>query len=346
MHKVQLPSFMVRGRGILDHIPEFIEEIGLGRASPALIICDETTYQFTSPIENQSIFEVLVHIITNASIKEVENSIKSIKKNQVKFVFGLGGGRPIDVAKLATTKTNIPYISVPTALSHDGIASGRASIENIGCKVSVEAKTPLAIIADLDAIEKAPRRLFSAGCGDGIANYTAVLDWRLAHRIKSEYYGGYAAQLSMMTAETIIQEATQMRADYDYALNVLLEALVSSSMAMAIAGSSRPASGAEHLFSHALDQITPQPALHGEQSGLGTIMMAYLHDSRISWKEIKKTLITLGAPTTAEDLEIEPKYIIKALTIAHKIRDRFTILGSEGLTKKAAEELAHITEVI
>jgi len=75
-------------------------------------------------------------------------------------------------------------------------------------------------------------------------------------------------------------------------------------------------------------------------------MMSYLHDSRISWKEIKKTLVTLGAPTTAEELGIEPKYIIKALTIAHKIRDRYTILGNEGLTEKAAKQLASVTGVI
>jgi len=346
MHKIQLPSYMVRGRQILSHIPEFIEEIGLSNASPALIVCDEITHQFTSIIEQQDAFEVLGHTITNASMQEVEACKKKIKKNQVKFVFGVGGGRPIDVAKLAATQMSIPYISVPTALSHDGIASGRASIEDGGEKFSIATKSPLAVIFDLAVIEKAPRRLFGAGCGDSIANYTAVLDWRLAHRIKSEYYGGYAAQLSMMTAETVIQEATQMHADYEHALNVLSEALISSSVAMAIAGSSRPASGSEHLFSHALDQVAPKPALHGEQCGVGTIMMAYLHDSRISWKEIKKTLVTLGAPTTAEELGVEPKHIIKALTIAHTIRDRFTILGSEGLTEKAAEQLATVTEII
>ena len=346
MHKIQLPSYMVRGRQILGYIPEFIEEIGLSKASPALIVCDKITDQFTSIFEQQDAFEILRHTITNASMPEVEACKDIIRQNQVKFVFGVGGGRPIDVAKLAATQMSIPYISVPTALSHDGIASCRASIEDGREKFSIAAKSPLAVIFDLAVIEKAPRRLFSAGCGDSIANYTAVLDWRLAHRIKSEYYGGYAAQLSLMTAETVIQEAAQMRADYEHALNVLSEALISSSVAMAIAGSSRPASGSEHLFSHALDQVAPQPALHGEQCGVGTIMMAYLHDSRISWKEIKKTLVTLGAPTTAEELDIEAKYIIKALTIAHKIRDRFTILGSEGLTEKAAEQLAKVTEVI
>ncbi len=346
MHKIQLPSYIVRGRDILVHMPDFVKELGLSRASPALIVCDNITQQFTPTLEKQDVYEVLIHPISSASLQEVEVCVDLINKNQIKFVFGLGGGRPIDVAKLAATKTHIPYISVPTTLSHDGIASSRASIEDGANKFSIDAKTPLAVIADLNVIEKAPRRLFSAGCGDSIANYTAVLDWRLAYRIKSEYYGGYAAQLAMMTAETIIQEAKQMRADYDYALNVLSEALISSSVAMSIAGSSRPASGAEHLFSHALDQIAPQPALHGEQCGVGTIMMAYLHDSIINWQEIKKTLTILGAPTTAEELQIDPKHIIKALMIAHKLRDRFTILGSEGLTDNAAKQLARVTEVI
>ena len=53
--------------------------------------------------------------------------------------------------------------------------------------------------------------------------------------------------------------------------------MISSGMAISIAGNSRPASGSEHKFSHALDMIAPKPALHGEQCGVGTIMMMYLH---------------------------------------------------------------------
>jgi glycerol-1-phosphate dehydrogenase [NAD(P)+] len=98
------------------------------------------------------------------------------------------------------------------------------------------------------------------------------------------------------------------------------------------------------MFSHALDRIAPKPALHGEQCGVGTIMMMYLHGG--NWQEIRDALKKIGAPTNAEELGIEDKYIIEALLQAHSIRpDRYTILGN-GLTFSAAEKVARITKVI
>jgi len=125
---------------------------------------------------------------------------------------------------------------------------------------------------------------------------------------------------------------------------MVIKALVSSGVAMSIAGSSRPASGSEHMFSHALNMVAPRPALHGEQCGVGAIMMMYLHGG--DWKKIKDGLEMIGAPTTADELDIEDKYILEALVLAHTIRpDRYTILGT-GLTPDAAERVAKITKVI
>lgn len=117
---------------------------------------------------------------------------------------------------------------------------------------------------------------------------------------------------------------------------------------MAIAGSSRPCSGSEHLFSHAIDILAREkgfrPALHGEQVALGAIMMAYLHGMR--WRRIKSFLQGLNIPVTAKELGLDKEIVIEALTMAHSIRpDRFTILGGAGLTRKAAENLVEITGV-
>jgi glycerol-1-phosphate dehydrogenase [NAD(P)+] len=113
---------------------------------------------------------------------------------------------------------------------------------------------------------------------------------------------------------------------------------------MSIAGSSRPASGSEHMFSHALDRLAPKPALHGEQCAVGTIMMMYLHGG--NWQEIRDALIKIKVPVTAKGLKIDDELIIEALTIANTIRqERYTIL-SGGLTYEAAEDLAIQTGVI
>ena len=99
------------------------------------------------------------------------------------------------------------------------------------------------------------------------------------------------------------------------------------------------------MFSHALDLLHPGNALHGEQCGLGTIMMMKLHGG--NWKRIRDALAQIGAPTTAAQVGIADDYIIDALVAAKDIRkDRFTILGDSGLTREAAENLARSTGVI
>jgi len=115
---------------------------------------------------------------------------------------------------------------------------------------------------------------------------------------------------------------------------------------MSIAGSSRPASGAEHLFSHQLDRLTPNTALHGHQVGVGSIMTAFLHGGdRGIWRDIRDALRAIDAPTTATELGIDDETVIEALTTCHEIRDRYTILG-DGMNEEAAREVARKTEVI
>jgi glycerol-1-phosphate dehydrogenase [NAD(P)+] len=126
----------------------------------------------------------------------------------------------------------------------------------------------------------------------------------------------------------------------------VVKALVSSGVAMSIAGSSRPASGAEHLFSHQLDRLAPGTALHGHQVGIGSIVTAYLQDGdRGDWHNVRDALESIGAPTTASEIGIDDETVIEALATAHEIRDRYTILG-DGISREAAREAATVTGVI
>jgi glycerol-1-phosphate dehydrogenase [NAD(P)+] len=234
---------------------------------------------------------------------------------------------------------------VPTAASHDGLVSAQASIIDENGKSSVRAQTPIGVIMDTTVISRAPYRLLAAGCGDIVSNSTAVKDWTLARNLRGEEYSNYAASLSEMTAQLLIENAHLVKPGLEESAWYVSKALVSSGVAMSIAGSSRPASGSEHLFSHALDRIVEKPALHGEQCGMGTIMMMYLHGG--DWQKIKDCLLTIGAPTTARALGVKDEEVIEALVHAHEIRrDRYTILGDKGLTYEAAERLARITKVI
>lgn len=342
--RIQLAREIWVGRGVLKKIPEVCQSLGL--RDQALIVADKTTHDIAGRTVEEKLREVgvksKVFLVSDANSEAVEK-VREFSKD-VSFLIGVGGGKPIDVAKLASFYEGKPFISVPTAASHDGIASSRASIREGKSPVSIQAHTPIAIIADTAIIKKAPCRLLASGCGDLIANITAVRDWQLARDLKGESYSEYAATLSLVSAELIVENASVIRRYTEESVRKVVKSLISSGVAMAIAGSSRPASGSEHLFSHALDMIAPKPALHGEQCGVGAIMMSYLQGG--DWEVIRNALRTIGAPTTAEELGISPKYIVRALTIAHKIRpERYTVLG-KGLRRKEAERLAKITGVI
>jgi glycerol-1-phosphate dehydrogenase [NAD(P)+] len=125
----------------------------------------------------------------------------------------------------------------------------------------------------------------------------------------------------------------------------LVEALISAGVAAGIAGSSRPCSGAEHLFSHALDRIAPGKGLHGEKTGLGAIMMARLHG--MDWERIRKSLSEAGAPTTARALGLSDDEVVEGILAAPSVRpERYTILHKLTLDASQARALAKETGVI
>ena len=344
---MELPRKVVVGHGALDELPGVCKELKL--PGTALLVVDEMTLKIAGSRAQQMLedvgFSVDNVIITHADGQTVNTVGSMITEERVGFVLGVGGGQPIDIAKCASFNLGVPFISVPTAASHDGIISSRASIIIEGRRKSLEAHTPLAVVADTGIIVSAPHRLLAAGCGDIISNLTAVKDWKLARRLRNEHFSSYAATLSEMVAKLLIENAAEIKPGLEESAWQVVKGLVSSGVAMSIAGSSRPASGAEHKFSHALDEILEKPALHGEQCGIGTIMMMYLHGG--DWERIRGALRTIGAPTTAQQIDITGEQVVEALIKAHEIKpERYTILGYKGLTEDAANALAKTTKVI
>ena len=235
--------------------------------------------------------------------------------------------------------------SQPTSAAHDGMASPRASLKDRKGSVSHSAFSPMAILADTSIISKAPYRMLASGCADVISNLSAVKDWELAHRLKNEEFSTFAASLSETSSKLLLYKAEDIRSGLEEAVLQAVKCMITSGVAMSVAGNTRPASGAEHMFSHVLDKISPGKAMHGEQCGVGAIMMMYLHGE--DWEQIRDFLRVIGAPTTAKELRIPHKKIIEALLTAQNIRpERYTILGEQGLTKEAARKLAKITKVI
>ncbi|MEM3097983.1 MAG: NAD(P)-dependent glycerol-1-phosphate dehydrogenase [Nitrososphaerales archaeon] len=284
-------------------------------------------------------------LTTTASMEAVDTVQKEVVKKGCELIIGFGGGKSVDIAKTVAYNLNKPFVSVPTSASHDGISSPFSSVRDRDKPYSIKTKAAIGVLADTNIIAGAPRRLLAAGCGDLMAKVTAVKDWELARDEKNEYFGTYASNLASMSAKIVMKESKAIGAGSGSSVRTVVEALISSGVAACIAGSSRPCSGAEHLFSHALDYIAPNKGLHGEKCGIGAIMMAKLHD--IEWERIAITLQDVGAPTTAKQIGIDADTVVKALVTASTLRpERYTILNKTNLTEKSAFELAKSTAVI
>ncbi len=283
------------------------------------------------------------HITKDNQFSNLKKVQIEVKKDHSDIIAGIGGGRSVDTAKMIAFNLDIPFVSVPTAASHDGIASPFVSIKS-DKPHSIVATAPLGVFVDIDIIKKAPSRLLASGCGDLVANISAVKDWKLGRDKTGEYYGRYSANLAIMSAEIVMEKSSQ------YAKNgidarVIVEALISAGVASCIAGSSRPCSGAEHLFSHALDKIAPGKGLHGEKCGIGAIMITKLQGQ--NWKKIIKTLKDVKAPTTAKQIGLTDDQVIDALMIAQDLRpERYTILKEINMTERKAKSIAKSCNVI
>jgi glycerol-1-phosphate dehydrogenase [NAD(P)+] len=352
------PREVIVGHNTTDEIKGLCNRITIGKR--VLIVADKNTRKISgnriAKLLSSAGYDVQMNTLAAPfvkkdippawpTMKEVNAVLKSANKFNADILIGVGGGSIIDVTKLASAEIAKPFISTPTSAAHDGIASPRASVKDKKGSVSKTAIPPLAVLADTTIISKAPYRMLASGCADVISNLSAIKDWELAYRLKDEEFSTFAASLSQTAAQLLLEKADDIRSGLEEAVWQAVKCMITSGVAMSVAGNTRPASGAEHMFSHMLDCIAPGQAMHGEQCGVGAIMMMYLHGE--DWEEIRDALEAVGAPTTAKGLHIPKKVIIEALIRAQEIRpDRYTILGENGLTRDAAKKLAKITGVI
>ncbi len=336
-----LPRIVVTGPSVLEQLPAVIAELDLPERG--LIVCDSNTLKIAGRQVNEyleigghQMKKVVVEGANSQELLRVEDALDGMD-----FLVGVGGGRPIDLAKQAGFNKNIPFVSIPTAASHDGFGSARSSIRQAGRKTSMQAIPPIAVVADTTIISRAPSRLLAAGVGDIVSNQTAVLDWRLDGQEAD--YSEYAAALSEMAAQLVEDGIEKVASGTEEGVRLVVKALISSGVAMSIAGTSRPASGGEHKFSHWLDANSDNPALHGEQCGLGSIVTMYLHGG--DWEKIRDTLKIVNAPINSKGLGMDDGMVLSAFINSKEIRpQRTTILDKT--EPKAIEEAALATGVI
>lgn len=341
-HMMELPTKVLIGEGVISKLGDFVKE-SAGRKRVVVASGSNVQSRVREAVDRALGGRAAWVEVTAADTANVERVVKESSASGC--IVGVGGGKSVDVGKLAAFRRRLPFYSVPTSASHDGISSPFASLKGLDRPYSVMAKPPLGILADIEVISSAPRRLLAAGCGDLVSKLTAVKDWQLGHEVTGEYYGSYAASLALMSADVVLKGSKKIGGFGRGSVRDLVEALISTGVAAGIAGSSRPCSGSEHLFCHYLDLLAPDSGLHGEKCGVGTIMMAKLHG--LDWENVRRSLRNVGAPVDAAGLGVDGRMVVESIVKASSIRpDRYTILSSKRLTRKSARALAERTGVV
>ena len=260
-------------------------------------------------------------------------------------IVAIGGGKTLDVGKYAAFIAKRPFLSIPTTLAHDGIVSPIAVLKRQDNKPkSLGCSMPSMIILDTKLISTCPPQLIKAGIGDTISNYMALKDWDLAVARGKDEMNGYAYLMSRTALNALIK--TQFDHICPEFIDVLANCLVLSGVAMDYAGSSRPVSGSEHLFSHALDMYSPVTNFHGIQVALGAVavLMMIGEDYSLVMNYLRKFEVDINPARIGIEEDVFVTCMQKAVTVRN---DRYTYLHEvdlsddrlKGIYKKLVEEL-------
>lgn len=242
-------------------------------------------------------------------------------------IVAVGSGTLNDLGKCLAKLCRCPYLCVATSPSMDGYASATSSMVVEGVKVSLPSTLPFAIVADLDVLAHAPLEGFLAGYGDMLAKYTSLCDWRVAHLLCGESFCPEIASLVRTAVARCRQAAQSLPERTPELAYALMDGLIRTGIAMALAGQSRPASGTEHYFSHLWDMrglaFHQRFDRHGLQCLVGTLLTmelyAYLAKQEpnterakqsvacFDLKQWNETLTQLLGPVAQELIQLEEK---------------------------------------
>jgi glycerol-1-phosphate dehydrogenase [NAD(P)+] len=345
---MRFSSNIVAGLGSISKLGENLLEFSLPKK--VVMLCGPKVFELAGRHVHDSLvhegFEVtVVSEGVEPRLSEVVSLTERVgrMKSENTVLLAVGGGSTIDVAKYVANALNTELVVVPTLLSSDAMATGYSVLWSGRVNEAIRTKVPSIIIGDYDILKNQPKRFVSAGIGDMLSKYSALYDWRLSFWLANETYNDFAMNVARSTTELLKRRISDVAAMNYIGIETLFLAEITDGYLMELSGTTRVAAGSEHLFTFALETLS-DAGLHGEFCGLGTIMMTYLQTRDRT--EVKQLLEAASAPTTASQLDLRKEDVVKALTMAHKMRNWYTILGSNGLSEGSAERLARYTGII
>ena len=289
------------GDGVLGDSVAFFREFFPG-ADRAVVVEDPRTRaaagERVSEMLRAAGIEVVEHVIEPGGktfhadykyVDEVREAIKAAEASNGRIVpVAVGSGVVNDLTKRASGELGIPYLTVGTAASVDGYSSFGAALRSPeGAKQTYPCPAPRAIVADLDVMRTAPKWMAASGFADLMAKVPAGADWILAYELGASEWHDSAWHTVQDGLKEAIGDPEGVAAMKTEPLTRFVEGLMLGGFAMQDMQSSRPASGAEHLFSHLLEMrdhtfkgdIVP----HGIQVGVFTLFMCRVYEQILAF---------------------------------------------------------------
>ena len=289
------------GPGMLSRVAELFREQFPDKK--AIIIADHNTYSVAGQYVVQFLFEAGIEQDNPLIFTETElhaeysyiDRLTDFLKSTGAIPVAVGSGTINDLIKLSSHLEGRRYMCVATAASMDGYTSFGASITANGAKQTFSCPAPQACLADIDIISNAPSEMTAAGYADLFAKVVAGADWILADALDIEPVHEQAWDIVQGGLHDALSDPEGVRNGHPDSVTKLLEGLMLGGFAMQCSQTSRPASGAEHYFSHLWDMeqhtCNGEHVSHGFQVSLGTVAITAFYEQMLK--------------TTFENLNIE-----------------------------------------
>jgi glycerol-1-phosphate dehydrogenase [NAD(P)+] len=279
------------GHGVVGETGRLAAELFGGAA--CVIVADENTF----PAAGRQVFDALGQagltrhepmVLPNEGLYAEYSQVDRIRErleNTDGMPIAVGSGTINDLVKLAAHQTNRRCLTVATAASMDGYTAFGSSITRHGSKQTFDCPAPLGVVADLDILLSAPAGMNEAGYADLLAKVPAGADWLLADSLEVDSIDQDVWQLVQPRLRHWLENPAGIVGRDAESVRRLVVALLMTGFAMQTSQSSRPASGAEHQFSHLWDMeghtYNGQSVSHGFKVGIGTVASLALYESAL-----------------------------------------------------------------
>ncbi len=280
------------GRGLLARSGTILRDALFTGDQPALLVADERTWAAAGSAVEEALRAAGVRLVEPlvfpgypvlyASYDNTETIRERLRTTGALGV-AVGSGTINDLVKLASGELGRRYAVVGTAASMDGYSGFGAPMSSHGVKLTLPCPAPAVVVFDLDVAAAAPPSMVASGYGDLAAKIPAGADWILSDAVGIDPIDPLAWELVQSGVGEALSRPEALAAGDPDAYAGLVSGLILSGLAMQVYRGTRPASGADHYFSHLweLDHLGAEndpPLSHGFKVAIGTLAMCAFYE--------------------------------------------------------------------